>query len=111
MRFYHLTREERSISDSQRFAYLICLSTRGKECAMTGHIDEFDGASLLTPIPAGDEGAVVDVVYRDRGWVTVEFVRNGKMVAVTDVPLTRLRLLRKAPTAASTPEPEQRITD
>ena len=57
---------------------------------------------MLAPIPAdeiavshlptgeglknGDEGAVVDAIYRDRGWVAVEFVRNAKTVAVTDVP-------------------------
>lgn len=93
---------------------------------MTGSIDEFDSVILLTSIPAdeialshlpageglknGDEGAVVDAVYRDRGWVTVEFFRNGKTVAVTDVPLTRLRLKWKAPTAPAS-EPAQRTAD
>ncbi len=94
---------------------------------MTGRIDEFDGVALLAPIPAdeiaishlpageglanGDEGAVVDAMYRDRGWVTVEFFRNGQTVAVTDVPLTRLRLIWKAPAAPPVPEPAQRIAD
>lgn len=93
---------------------------------MTGRIDEFDGVTLLTPIPAneiavshlpagaglknGDEGAVVDALYRDQGWVTVEFFRNGKTVAVTDVPLTHLRLMWKAP-AAPMSEPAQRTAD
>ncbi|MGI8690173.1 MAG: hypothetical protein ACR2M3_16475 [Thermomicrobiales bacterium] len=94
---------------------------------MTGRIDEFDGVARLTPIPAdeiavahlpvgeglknGDEGAVVDALHRDRGWVTVEFFRNGKTVAVTDVPLTHLRLIWKAPTAIPAPEPAQRTAD
>jgi hypothetical protein len=93
---------------------------------VTGRIDEFDGVTLLTPIPAneiavshlpagaglknGDEGAVVDALYRDQGWVTVEFFRNGKTVAVTDVPLTHLRLMWKAP-AAPMSEPAQRTAD
>lgn len=59
----------------------------------------------------GDEGAVVDAVYRDRGWVTVEFFRNGKTVAVTDVPLTHLRLIWKAPAAPPASEPAQRMAD
>ncbi len=58
---------------------------------MTGRIDDFDSVALLAPIPAdaiavshlpagerlkdGDEGAVVDAMYRDRGWMTVEFFR------------------------------------
>jgi uncharacterized protein DUF4926 len=93
----------------------------------TGHIDEFDSVALLAPIPAdeiavshlpvgeglksGDEGAVVDAIYRDRGWVTVEFFRDGRTVAVTDVPLAHLRLIWKAPAAPSTPEPTQRTAD
>lgn len=39
---------------------LFFLSTRGKECAMTGHIDEFDGVSLLAPIPT-DESALASI--------------------------------------------------
>ena len=94
---------------------------------MTGRIDEFDAVALLAPIPAdgialshlpageglknGDEGAVVDIIHHNRGWVTVEFFRNGKTVAVTDVPLTRLRLTWQAPAAAPAPEPAQRTAD
>lgn len=94
---------------------------------MTECIDEFDGVTLLAPIPAdeiavshlpageglknGDEGAVVDAMYRDRSWVTVEFFRHGKTVAVTDVPLTWLCLMGKAPAATSAPEPAQRTAD
>lgn len=54
----------------------------------------------------GDEGAVVDAVHRDWGWVTVEGFRNGKTGAVTDLPLTRLRLLWKA--SAARLHPSQR---
>ena len=94
---------------------------------MIDHIDEFDSVILLAPIPAdeiavshlpageglknGDEGAVVDAVYRDQGWVAVEFFRNGKTFAVTDVPLTRLRLKWKAPAALhpSWPDPRKSV--
>lgn len=94
---------------------------------MTGRIDEFDSVILLAPIPAdeiavshlpageglksGDEGAVVDAVARDRGLVTVEFFRDGRTIAVTDVPLTHLRLMWKAPAATPAPEPAQRTAD
>lgn len=94
---------------------------------MTERIDEFDSVSLCAPIPAaeiaishlpagtglvpGDAGAVVDAMHRDKGWVTVEFFRDGKTVAVTDVPLDRLRLVWKASTNIAAPEATERTAD
>lgn len=59
----------------------------------------------VIPEPGRTTYTVVGALRTSNGWVTVEFFRNGQTVAVTDVPLDRLQVIRSAPATLTAQEP------
>lgn len=86
----------------------------------------FDSVELVVPMPdepyagshppadwrglaPGDRGAVVEVFETPPGYI-IEFFRDGKTVAITDVTPEQVRVTQRH-VSARTPEPAQRIAD